>query len=236
MTGMSVSVTSARPPMRSLSQSLRSGPSAVCRPYPQHGEGCRERVPLPREFSRSMTNDRHRLNTPVAYGSSRRQNFVICRVIRDAGAFEVLRCAPAIGLTQTTPRLLANGSTQSACAHAVREFDCTSFGSTLSTSNTNIVKAVWCGSAAARLPSVVTGMPISSATSARSRTRPMYQSLGLGRSLPFVAVPERRPEAGESASSRSLIAAEDAPHIVEFQQFHEWDNLRFELAAISIAT
>ena len=93
VTGMSVSVTSGRPRMRSLSQSLRSGPfgrlSALARNMRKGvGSGCLCHGSSPGLRS---TGDRHRLNTPVAYGSSHDTIPVICRVIA-SGAFEVSVC------------------------------------------------------------------------------------------------------------------------------------------------
>src|SRR5215207_6019363 len=65
------------------------------------------------------------------------------------------------------------------------------FGSNPSTSCTNVASAVKCCSAAAPLQSVEKGMPISRATSTRSRTRPTYQSLGLVPLFRLSAVPPK---------------------------------------------
>jgi len=90
--------------------------------------------------------------------------------------------------------------------HAANEFDRTSFGSNPSTSYTNFARAVKCCLTAAPLQSVEKGMPISRATSTRSRTRPTYQSLGLVPLFRLSAVPAE-PGARVSARSSLLIAA-----------------------------
>ena len=105
VTGMPVSVTSARPPVRSLCQSLRSGPFGRLSALPATWR----RVPgvvaasATGGLQGSMTNHRHRPDTPVAYGVVYTTQFrVICRAIW-SGAFDVLRVY-AIGSPSPLPR------------------------------------------------------------------------------------------------------------------------------------
>ena len=87
-------------------------------------------------------------------------------------------------------------------AQALRVSDCISSGSTLSTSYTSVVNAVWCGLAAAGSPPVVTGMPISSAP----RSQEYRQLSRCQRARTNACIPRTQPARALRTGGQSIAA------------------------------